>query len=239
MTRDGDVYTKDFFAQLREQSRRTAEVVVPLVLDLASPRSVVDVGCGTGTWLTVFLEHGVSDVFGVDGAYVDERALEIPRERFLAHDLRRPLELDRRFDLVVSLEVGEHLRPEHAETFVASITALGPIVLFSAAIPGQGGTAHVNEQWPAYWAQLFAARGFVHVDCLRRRLWHDEAVAPWYAQNALLYVASDQLGREEALARLHDPREPAPLALVHPTRYLEWVEWARRHAADPARDTGH
>jgi SAM-dependent methyltransferase len=231
---DGDIYTKDFFAQQREPSRRTAEVVVPLVLELAAPRSVVDVGCGTGTWLAVFLEHGVSDVFGVDGDYVDERALEIPRGRFLAHDLRRPLELARRFDLVVSLEVGEHLPPERAETFVASLTMLGPIVLFSAAIPGQGGTAHLNEQWPAYWAQLFAARGYVHVDCLRRRLWHDDAVAPWYAQNAMLYVASDELGRQAALARLHDPREPAPLALVHPTRYLERVEWACTHAADPA-----
>jgi SAM-dependent methyltransferase len=229
----GDFYTKEFFTQQHEQSRRTAEIVVPLVLELVGPRSVVDVGCGTGTWLAVFLEHGVPDVFGVDGDYVDQRALEIPGGRFLAHDLGRPLELARRFDLVVSLEVGEHLPPERAETFVATLTTLGPIVLFSAAIPGQGGTAHLNEQWPSYWAQLFAARGYVHVDCLRRRLWHDESVAPWYAQNALLYVALDHLARDEALARFHDPCEPAPLALVHPTRYLEWVEWARTHAADP------
>jgi hypothetical protein len=171
---------------------------------------------------------------GVDGDYVDERALEIPRGRFLAHDLGRPLELARRFDLVVSLEVAEHLPPEPAESFVASLTTLGPIVLFSAAIPGQGSTSHLNEQWLSYWAQLFATRGYVHVDCLRRRLWHDESGAPWYAQNALLYVTPDYLARDEALARLHDPREPEPLALVHQTRYLEWVEWARRYAADPA-----
>jgi hypothetical protein len=104
----------------------------------------------------------------------------------------------------------------------------------TSAIPGQGSTSHLNEQWLSYWAQLFAARGYQHVDCLRRRLWHDESGAPWYAQNALLYVTSDYLAQDEALARLHDPREPEPLPLVHPTRYLEWVEWARRYAADPA-----
>lgn len=224
-----EAYTNEFFALQRDRARRSAEVVVPLVLELTEPQSVVDVGCGTALWLVVFAEHGLSDLYGIDGDYVDDSTLEIPRERFLAHDLSRPLELDRRFDLVVALEVAEHLPADRAGTFVESLTRLGSVVLFSAAIPGQGGTNHVNEQWPAYWAELFAAHGFVHVDCLRRRLWHDEAVAPWYAQNALLYVASDELPRRDALARFYDPAEPAPLALVHPTRYLEWVNWARTH----------
>jgi SAM-dependent methyltransferase len=221
-------YTSEFFAVQRAQARSAAEVVVPLVLELARPASVVDVGCGTGTWLAVFREHGVDDVVGVDGAYVDADDLEIPRDRFVARDLAAPLTLERRFDLVVSLEVAEHLPAASAPTFVGGLTALGPVVLFSAAIPGQGGTSHVNEQWPLYWAALFRERGYVHVDCLRRRLWHDEAVAPWYAQNALFYVARDELPRHEALARLHDPAETRPLDLVHPTRYLEWVEWATR-----------
>ena len=223
------VYTDDFFRLQREQAGRAADVVVPLVIELTRPQSVVDVGCGTGTWLAAFAERGVPDVYGIDGDYVDRGALEIPRERFLAHDLGTPLELARRFDLVVSLEVAEHLPPERAAPFVESLTRLGPIVLFSAAIPGQGGTNHVNEQWPAYWAELFRAHGYLHVDCLRLRLWNDDAVAPWYAQNTLLYAASDELARHDALARLHDPREAAPLALVHPTRYLEWVDWARGH----------
>lgn len=228
-TRARDGYTKEFFRVQREQARRAAEVVVPLVLELTHPESVVDIGCATGTWLAVFTEHGVSDVFGVDGGYVDAASLSVPRERFLTRDLARPLELERRFDLALALEVAEHLPRECAETFVSSLTGLAPVVLFSAAIPGQGGTNHVNEQWPSYWAALFAERGYVHVDCLRRRLWHDEAVAYWYAQNALFYVASDELPRRPGLAALYDPDERTPLALVHPQRYMEWVEWARGH----------
>jgi SAM-dependent methyltransferase len=224
-----ETYTPAFFARQREYARSSAETVVPLVLELTGARSVVDVGCGTGTWLAAFETHGIEDVLGVDGAYVQDAALELAPERFLAHDLTRPLKLPRRFDLVMSLEVAEHLPAEHAATFVGSLASLGPIVLFSAAIPGQGGTNHVNEQWPAYWAALFAERGYVHVDCLRRRLWADETVAYWYAQNSLLYVSADELPRYERLSPLRDLSEPVPPALVHPTTYIELVDWARAH----------
>jgi len=222
-------YSAEFFALQRATARASAEVVVPLVLELTRPASVVDVGCGTGTWLSVFAAHGVEDVLGIDGSYVDRASLDIPPERFLARDLTSPFELSRRFDLVVSLEVGEHLPESSAAAFVEGLTELGSIVLFSAAIPGQGGTNHVNEQWPSYWADLFLRCGYVHVDCLRLRLWHDEAVARWYAQNLLFYVARDELPGFPELARLHDPSQPVPLHLVHPTRYIEWVEWAQGH----------
>ena len=81
----------------------------------------------------------------------------------------------------------------------------------------------MNEQWPEYWAELFHAHDYVHVDCLRRKLWHDESVARWYAQNLLLYVARDALALHAALADLHDPEETRPLDLVHPTRYMDWL----------------
>jgi SAM-dependent methyltransferase len=218
-------YTDAYYESLREGARRSARVVVPLVVRLVRPRDVVDVGCGQGTWLTVFREHGVEDVWGIDGDYVDRGRLEIPRERFLSRDLTRPLHPGRSFDLAVSLEVAEHLPADCAEAFVASLTALAPVVLFSAAAPYQGGQNHVNEQWPAYWAELFAARGYVPIDCLRRRLWDDERVEWWYAQNMLLFAERVSL---ESLPLLHQEYElaggTAP-ALVHPKRYLEWVEW--------------
>jgi SAM-dependent methyltransferase len=220
-------YTAEFFADLQAQTRSSAEVVVPRVIDLTSPASVVDVGCGTGTWLAVFRENGVEDVLGIDGEYVDQSALDIPRELFLARDLGAPVAIPREFDLVLSLEVGEHLPESSAATFVETLTSLGPIVLFSAAIPGQGGTNHVNEQWPGYWAELFRVHGYVHVDCFRRKLWHDESVARWYAQNLLLYVARDALARHAALADLYDPEETKPLDLVHPTRYIDWLEYGQ------------
>ena len=149
----------------------SAEVVVPMVMELVHPRSVTDLGCGLGTWLSVFREAGVEDVLGVDGEYVRLESLEIPKERFVAHDLRQPFAAGRRSDLSMSLEVAEHLSPEYAAPFVTTLTRLAPVVLFSAAVPGQGGTEHVNEQWPSYWAQLFRERGYLPVDCLRRHLW--------------------------------------------------------------------
>ena len=114
------VYTDHFYLRQRDGSRRSAAAIIPLVLDLVPARSVVDVGCGVGTWLSVFIDRGVADVLGVDGGYVDRALLEIRPERFIAADLRKPLRSGRAFDLAVSLEVAEHLPAECAATFVGT-----------------------------------------------------------------------------------------------------------------------
>src|SRR5437588_1473336 len=174
---------KDCYKEVRLGARRSAQVIVPLVPDLVRPRSVIDVGCALGTWLAVFKEHGVEDIWGVDCEQVDSSLLETPEDRFTALDLERPLQMKRRFDLVLSLEVAEHLPGSCAEDFVSSLTELGPVVLFSAAAPFQGGNHHLNEQWPEYWAELFQERNYLPVDCLRRKIWQNESVDWWYAQN--------------------------------------------------------
>jgi SAM-dependent methyltransferase len=220
-------YTETFFAGLRETARQSSAVIVPLVLDLVRPRSVIDVGCGEGIWLSNFRRRGVEDVMGVDGGWVDKAQLAIPADRFLTHDLRGPIPVGRRFDLVVCLEVAEHLPEDCATTFVESLTRLGPVVLFSAAIPFQGGTDHVNEQWPEYWASHFSERQFVAVDCLRARVWREPTVAWYYAQNMLLFVARDYLTGHDALRREADRTNAGPPALVHPQLYLATAE---RHA---------
>lgn len=214
-------YTEAYYRWLREGARRSAEEVVPLALDLIRPASVVDVGCGRGTWLAVFRELGIEDVLGIDGDHVDPANLEIPADRFLAADLTRPLRLDREFDLVLSLEVAEHLLEEFASVFVGSLAGLGPVVLFSAAIPFQGGEGHVNEQWPEYWVRHFGDHGYTVVDCLRRRVWGNERVEWWYAQNMLVFARPDRL---ESLPALKDEAELTDLrllSLVHPRKYLE------------------
>lgn len=199
--------------------RRSAKEIVPWILELIHPQSVVDVGCGVGGWLATFKSFGVDEIIGVDGEYVDRDLLEIPADRFVAHDLLLPLDLARTFDLAVSLEVGEHLQPSSAMTFVESLTRLAPIVLFSAAIPGQGGAEHVNEQWPAYWAKLFSERRFVAVDCLRRRFWDNESVCYWYRQNMLLMVDIAFADQNAVLSRLVAEHGGQPLALVHPSAF--------------------
>ena len=181
-------YSIEFYENQQEGSRRSANRIVPIVLGLVRPNSVVDVGCGVGTWLAAFAEHGVSEICGIEGGHIERTLLQIPQGCVISYDLTKPLRLERRFDLVVCLEVAEHLEQEHAGTLIDGLTRLGPVVLFSAAIPYQGGTNHVNEQWPQYWADLFATKDYFAVDCIRDRVWHCDDVEWWYAQNTLIYV---------------------------------------------------
>ncbi|MEA2133199.1 MAG: hypothetical protein QOC68_1108, partial [Solirubrobacteraceae bacterium] len=210
-------YDEAFFAGMRSGVRRSADAVLPRLFELVPVRSLVDVGCGWGTWMRAALDLGVTEVAGVDGEWVDPDELEVPAETFRRADLAGPLDLGRRYDLAISLEVAEHLPEAAAPGFVASLVAAAPIVAFSAAIPDQGGRGHVNEQWPAYWAELFARHGYEPVDALRPLLWEDEGVDWWYAQNLVIYASPDALDRLPALGT-HPQRGRKPLALVHPRR---------------------
>lgn len=205
-------YNQEFYENQVGGSADSASVVAPIVLDLLpGVRSCVDVGCGTGVWAQQFHLSGVPDVMGIDGAYVDPGQLRIARERFIARDLTQPIRLDRKFDLCVCLEVGEHLPNARAASFVADLTALAPVVLFSAAIPGQGGLNHINEQWPDYWQQLFAANGYRVADCIRHRIWDDRRVDYWYRQNILLFADDAHYPALASAASV-----PGPLSIVHP-----------------------
>jgi SAM-dependent methyltransferase len=213
-------YDAAFYENQQEGSQRSAAKIVPAIIDLVSPASVLDVGCGVGTWLSEFRRCGVTDITGVDGAYVDRSLLRVEPSNFIEHDLTLPLRLGRRFDLALSLEVGEHLAPDRSQSFVADLVQHAPAVLFSAAIPFQGGTSHINEKWPQAWAQLFASHGYHSIDCLRLRFWNDGDIDFWYRQNIVLYVSPDCLHSRPALdgMRLASPGEL--LALVHPTLYM-------------------
>ncbi|HTI88590.1 MAG TPA: class I SAM-dependent methyltransferase [Alphaproteobacteria bacterium] len=211
-------YDRGFYDDQMTGSFRSASVIVPMVLEHVPARTVCDIGCGTGTWLCVFMNNGVSDVLGVDGDYVPSDYLKIPRTSFYPADLRNTVTIERTFDLAVSLEVAEHLPASRAESFVATLTQLAPVVLFSAAIPNQGGTEHINEQWPDYWEALFAARGFVAVDAIRPVVWEDTSVEWWYRQNTLLYVRKDQLGRYPRLQAIAAGPQ-WPRRVVHPIQF--------------------
>ena len=227
-------YDETFFAVMRSGARRSAHAVLPRLLELAPARSLVDVGCGWGTWMRAALDHGVTDVAGLDGQWIDPADLEVPADAFRHADLAAPPELDRRYDVAISLEVAEHLPEAAAERFVAALVRAAPVVAFSAATPGQGGYGHVNEQWPAYWAERFARHGYEPVDALRPLLWDDERVEWWYAQNLVLYASPEALRRHPALGE-HPARGVAPLALVHPRRLEGEADALARSKALAAR----
>ena len=215
------IYTNQFFETRQAQTWKAASRIVPKVLEIVQPTSVIDVGCGTGEFLAAFREHGIEDILGIDGAYVQRNLLVIPQENFIPFDLNRPFTLDRTYDLVVCLEVAEHLLPQGASDFIASLTRLASIILFSAAIPYQGGTDHLNEQWPEYWAALFKQHGFVPVDALRRGIWHDREIPFWYRQDLLFFCTEEALAGNEKLAEAYKTTNPDGLSIVHPELYLQ------------------
>jgi SAM-dependent methyltransferase len=170
---------------------RSPRVVVPLITSILKPRSVVDVGCGIGGWLFAFRENGIERIQGLDGEYIDPNWLVIPPECFRALDLSKPFRLDEQYDLAVCLEVAEHLPKGSAQQFIASLVRLAPFILFSAAIPLQGGIHHLNEQWPEYWQGLFREHGYQKLDLIRKHIWKNPDVKYWYRQNIFLYVRDD------------------------------------------------
>ena len=210
-------YDQDFYEFIRDGSRRSAEIIVPLITSILHPESVLDVGCGQGIWLKEFARNGVDDIRGVDGDYVSTNELVIRPEQFTAVNLERGLDLGRRFDFAMSLEVAEHLCADVADSFVASLVRHSTCVLFSAAIPEQGGTSHVNEQWASYWMEKFATHRYRPWD-FRAMLWNNPQIDHWYAQNMLLFVKEGVDGDFPALAEIAGRQ---PLDLVHPMQYMK------------------
>jgi SAM-dependent methyltransferase len=165
-------------------------IIVPLLVDLFPVTSVIDVGCGIGNWMRKFEEHGVSDIMGIDGLHLNKSLFLLNQEKLLLLDLEKPFHLDRRFDMAICLEVAEHLTKHAASDFVKSLCSLSDLIVFSAAVPGQGGQNHINENWPSFWKQQFENNGFYFNDIIRPRIWKNESIQYWYKQN--IFIASKQ-----------------------------------------------
>lgn len=199
-----------------------ARTILTPLFQTFEPTSVLDVGCGLGAWLQAAKELGADTIYGVDGPWIDTTRLAIPSDMFLAQRLDTALSLDRRFNLVISLEVAEHLSAPSADIFIDNLVRHGDIILFSAAVPFQGGHGHVNEQWPGYWAKKFRALGYHAIDAIRPMIWSDERIFWWLRQNTLLFM------NDAALRRFPDFTDETvedleSLAVVHPALYLRWV----------------
>jgi SAM-dependent methyltransferase len=202
-------YDSRFFAWGDPGSRASAERVVPVLTAALKVGSVLDVGCGRGTWLAQWARAGVGEIFGVDGAPSDASELAIPSRAFRRQDLTQPFDLGRRFDLVQCLEVGEHIDRQYSSTLVDNLVRHGTLILFSAATPGQLGEHHVNERPLGFWRALFAARNCFPYDFVRPRIATRQVMA-WYRYNVLLYAharAAATLPVEIAITRIADDAE--------------------------------
>ncbi len=185
---------------------------LPRIFEGLNPASLLDVGCGTGTWLKAAIEFGITDIFGIDGVDISPEKLLIPDDRFKCQDLTTSWKLNRRFDVAICFEVAEHLDEKSSEHLIRTITAHSDRVLFAAACPGQDGQHHINCQWPKYWQCIFNTQGYVCDDAVRWRIWNLEGIEPWYRQNMFHAIRStEKAGFEKRIE-----------SVVHP-EMLKWL----------------
>lgn len=186
-----------------------AEAALRFLWKDTMPASLLDVGCGIGTWLRAAQNLGVADIYGIDGVEIAEDALLIPRHLFARFDLTTRLQLGRKFAVAVCLEVAEHLPATAAEVLIATLTDHADTIYFSAACPGQAGQHHINCQWPEYWQALFNQCGFVCDDAVRWQIWDMPEIEPWYRQN--LFIATKNAVKAGTESRLASVVHPAML----------------------------
>ncbi|WP_100611967.1 class I SAM-dependent methyltransferase [Confluentibacter lentus] len=199
----------------RIHNLRDANIIVPEMIELLAPESVVDFGCGLGTFIHVFKRLGVNDILGIDGSWVNKELLYsyIEPNEFFESDLENIIILDKKYDLVLSLEVAEHLTEESATTFVENLINSGNAILFSAAIPYQGGQNHINEQWITFWEKKFLEHDFIIHDVIRPIFWDNPEIFWWYKQNLVLITHKDY--------KLKFIKESVPMRnIVHYELYL-------------------
>lgn len=209
-------YTDEFYDRQDTLRFQSASEVLNLLFSYYKPKSMVDLGCGLGHWLKTASDLGVNTIFGYDGHLLDTEKLKIPSECFLRHDFETTLNSSNRYDLAISIEVGEHLPKSCSEQFIQSLCSLSDVVLFSAAVPNQGGVNHYNEAPPIFWANIFKENGYLCYDILRQKLWNNEKVNCIHAQNIFVYI-KEGCGAEQIFKDFTPTQEP--LLLYHPSLY--------------------
>lgn len=174
ITSPEQVYSDRYYAK-RAKGRHAddAEEYANAIMDVFEPESVIDLGCAIGHYLRPMHEAGVH-VRGVDAHSAAIEHSLIPKDQMELADLRDEYDPWQRYDVALCIEVAEHLAEEHADTLVDTIVECAPVVVFTAATPGQGGTHHVNEQPRDYWKRMFIQRGYEYdhkaVEDIRRRV---------------------------------------------------------------------
>lgn len=212
-------YSSDFYNRSNDCSSEAPQAVLSAVARMVSKLdSVIDVGAGTGAWLAAARDHGAAVIEAVEGAWIRDVRTSVPFEVYRLHDLRQDWEISRRFDLALSLEVAEHLPRSRAPTFVDLLCRLSDVVVFSAAVPGQGGHHHVNERWQDYWVQQFLRNGYEWSDALRNAIWNNSQIPVYYRQNILLFYRRERKGD----LRLAPGSTPGPASVLHPEVASEW-----------------
>ena len=193
-----DIYNRTYYRRVDSMALQSSLPLCEIIEEGFSPRSAVDLGCGTGALLMALQARGVR-VFGLD---YSRAAIEICRQRGLEvreYDIEADVGLAGlgRFDVAICTEVAEHVKPQFADRLVRQLTVLSDHIIFTAAVPGQGGGVdHVNEQPNSYWIGKFGMHGYAYLEeqtAIRRKWLLDAGVARFYANNLMLFEAQGRL----------------------------------------------
>lgn len=186
-----DIYDEKFYKDISLTSLAGAKRIVPFINFLFPyVKTVIDIGCGTGAFLSCFAKYGKS-ILGYDFHDDIDGNLMIDKNNYIQQDLTKPIQFVKKFDLSISLEVAEHIDKDYEEIFILNLVNSSDVVLFSAAIPNQGGTNHINCQWPDYWSSIFSRYSYFCYDILRPIFWNDSEIPWWYRQNIMLFINSN------------------------------------------------
>lgn len=180
---------------------------------------------GIGTWALTQKHINNSKIKVLDGNYIKEELMLVKSDEFVYVDLAEEKSLqhiNEKFDLVISLEVAEHLPATRANSFVNELCGLGDVILFSAAIPGQGGEGHINEQFLSYWKSLFEKNNYTLHDIIRVKLQDDDKVCPWYRQNMVVFSKKDTEINEK-LTKINNGKETI-VDVIIPEFYLSKID---------------
>jgi hypothetical protein len=202
-------YDAKFYSELAEQAETSSLPVLTPVFKAFPHLDVVDFGCGMGHWLKSSKKLGAMTVRGYDGDWVPRDKLVIDPEEFVATDLSDPKSeaydpavssfvSPQVFSIALCMETAEHLPPNIGPILVKALARRAPVVVFSAAAPGQGGTAHINEQPLEYWEGLFAKHGYMMLDIIRPVIAHNKSVQKWYRDTSVVFVQRGFLDTQAA-----------------------------------------
>lgn len=169
-------------------------LIVPKLYEIFKPKTVIDIGCGIGNFLREFKASGVEEIFGVDGGWADKDEIDknISIKNFVEYNLDKEFKPDKKYDLAISLEVAEHINSLYADDFVKTLTNCSNNIIFSAAVPLQGGQHHLNEQWNDYWKIKFEKEGYTCIDFLKPYFWNNNEIFWWYKQNILFFTKTPE-----------------------------------------------